>query len=131
LDGGASTTLATGSGVFGVAADAANVYWAEMANGTIMKVPVGGGAATTVASGLSGPNQIAIDAKNLYVTTGTQNSSATGTIARIAKDGSAVTFLAMGLMMPSGIAVDATSVYWTTLGDGHSKSGAIMKASPK
>jgi hypothetical protein len=131
LDGGTSTTLATGHVVFGVAVDATDVYWAEGNNGTIMKVPVGGGQATTVACGLGGPDKIAIDNSNIYVTAGVAAGAGAGAIVKVAKDGSAVTFLATGLTGPSGIAIDSTSVYWTTLGGGLSNGGTITKATPK
>lgn len=128
VDGGASIALATGHVVFGVVSDATYVYWAEMSDGTIMKVPLGGGAATTVASALVGVDQLAIDDGNLYATV---QSSSSGSIVRVAKDGSAVTVLAMGQAQPSGIAVDATSVYWSTLGSPADGGGSIMKATPK
>jgi hypothetical protein len=131
LGGGTSTTLATGHVVFGVAVDAENVYWAEMSNGAIMTVPVRGGSPETLASGLAGPNQIAMDECNLYVTTGTQASGASGSIVKVAKNGGAVTVLATGQDQPSGVAVDSTSVYWTTLAGNAPHAGTIMRVTPK
>jgi hypothetical protein len=130
LDGGASITLATGHVVFGIVSDADYVYWAEMTNGTIMKVPVGGGDATTVAVDLVGADQLAIDGAYLYVTVGFESSSP-GTIVKIAKDGSSRAVLAAGQIAPSGIAVDATSVYWSTMGSPDGSEGTIMKLTPK
>ena len=132
LGGGASTTLATGHVVFGVAVDATNVYWAESNNGTIMKVPVGGGKATILASGLEDAYQIAIDDTDIFVTTGFHASSpGSGSVAKVAKNGGAVTVLATGQNQPSGIAVDATSVYWTTLANESPRGGTVMKLTPK
>jgi hypothetical protein len=118
-------------GRFGLAVDADNVYWAEARNGTIMSVPVTGGVATTLASGLNDPDQIAIDDCNLYVTTGFESGSGAGTIIRVAKDGHAVTTLATGQNDPSGIAVDSTSVYWTTVANEAAHAGTVMRLTPK
>jgi hypothetical protein len=128
IDGGPSSVLAMGSIVFGVAVDATYVYWADVGSGNVWRVPKCGGPATTVATGLTSPNQIALDDKNLYVTTGLHEPS--GGIARVAKDGSAVTYLATGLQEPFGIAVDDTSVYFTTLNEAQGV-GSIMKVTPK
>ncbi|HEX8790222.1 MAG TPA: hypothetical protein VF765_04670 [Polyangiaceae bacterium] len=130
IDGGPSTVLAMGSIVFGVAVDATYVYWAETGSGNIWRVRKCGGPATTVATGITGANQIALDDKNLYVTTGLHDPS--GGVARVAKDGSAVTYLATGFQQPWGIAVDDTSVYFTTVGpDGAQNAGSVVKVTPK
>jgi hypothetical protein len=129
LDGSASITLATGHVVFGMAVDATYVYWAEASSGNIMKVPLGGGDPSTVASGLVGISQLAMDEANLYVTAGSTTS--TGLVARVDKDTGFVTYLAVGQNQAWGIAVDATSVYWTTLGNEAPQSGTVMKATPK
>jgi hypothetical protein len=65
FDGG-TTTLASGF-PFGVAVDATDVYWTDLMAGTVMKIATDGGPAFTLASGLSGPVEVAVDATGVYV----------------------------------------------------------------
>jgi hypothetical protein len=50
----------------GMAVDAANVYWANTIGGTVMSVPVGGGAPVTIASKQDHPHAVAVDTSNVY-----------------------------------------------------------------
>jgi hypothetical protein len=85
-DGGNVTMLASGPGLGGnggnfapgIAVDASAVYWADSANGKIMKVPRGGGTPVTVATAYS-PLGLAIDTTYVYWAAGD------GTIMKIAK----------------------------------------------
>ena len=49
-----------------MAIDSASVYWVDTNGGTIMKAPLTGGAATTLASGQGSPLVIAIDSTSVY-----------------------------------------------------------------
>lgn len=49
-----------------VATDDAFAYWVDTGSGRIAKAPIGGGPATTVASGLSKPVAIAVDDRFVY-----------------------------------------------------------------
>lgn len=70
-----------------------------------MGVPVGGGAAFTLASNQATPRHLAVDGTHAYWT------AADATLRRVAIEGGAVELLAAGLD-PYGLALDATSVYW-------------------
>jgi hypothetical protein len=67
IDGGAPALLASGGG-FGIAVDATNVYWTNVAAETLTKMPLVGGAITTLATGVFPSGGIAVDAKNVYWT---------------------------------------------------------------
>ncbi len=65
----APTTLAPAQTLTNcIAVDAANVYWADTGGGTpaIMKVPLGGGAATQVAAGGDRNGCVAVDGAGVY-----------------------------------------------------------------
>jgi hypothetical protein len=63
-----------------VAVDATNVYWATGGSGQIMRVPIGGGGVTTLATGLSNASGMALDATFVYYADG-----GTGQIFKLAK----------------------------------------------
>jgi hypothetical protein len=69
------------AGQFSIAVDANNIYWATCGNlpiytnndvndGTIMSMPIGGGAAQIIANTQAYPQGIAVDANNVYWTVG-------------------------------------------------------------
>ncbi len=66
--GGNYTTLASGqTEVWGVAADDVNVYWTNQNGGAVAKVPVGGGAPVTLATGAGG--DIAVSGDTIFYDT--------------------------------------------------------------
>jgi hypothetical protein len=110
--------LAAGPGsAYAIAVDATDVYWTND-SGTIMKVPLAGGATTTVASGQNSPRGIAVDATSVYWTT-----YIGGTVMKAPRGGGAPTTLASGQSFPLTMAVDATSVYWVNW----TNPGTVMK----
>ena len=127
----AVVTLALGQAKpLDIAVDATNIYWIahgtesnSYQDGTVMKVPTGGGTPTTLASGQNYPSHLAIDATSVYWTNAWTNVSG-GTVMKVAKGGGTPTTLASNQDNPQGIAVDAASVYWTI---SVSPGGAVMK----
>jgi hypothetical protein len=78
----ATITLIAGSqrDPCGVAVDELFVYWANQADGTLMRAPIAGGIPVTIVSEQPQPEFVAIDAVNIYWT-----NSGDGTIWRVAK----------------------------------------------
>lgn len=76
-----------------------------------MKVPVGGGMPTTIASGQDTPFSIAAYAGMVYWT-----DSGAGTVVAAPIDGGAPVTLASGQAGPTNLTVDASGVYWINEG---------------
>jgi hypothetical protein len=74
LSGGTPMSIAStaNANAVGIAADDTNVYWTEWPNdtggqcGIVMKVPIGGGASTTLAVAQLYPSTLATDGTSLY-----------------------------------------------------------------
>jgi hypothetical protein len=103
-----------------IAQDATTIYFVG-GDGALRSVPKAGGTTTTIATGLSTPVALAVDATSAYVAA--QNAHA---IVKVALAGGAQTTLASGQTMPQSVAVDASYVYWTTYGSG-AGNGTLMK----
>ena len=78
--GGTEVTLASGRYPWGIAVDSTSVYWTDTSLGTVMKVPLDGGTATTLASGENHPAFVAVSATGVYWT-----NSGDGTVMTTAK----------------------------------------------
>jgi hypothetical protein len=104
-------TVATGGSPRAIAVDSNNVYWTDVANGTIDMAPVGGGPSVTLATGQVSPLAIATDGSYVYWVDG-----GLGTVMRCAVTGCASpTKLWQGTSSsPEAIAVDLTNAYFTT-----------------
>ena len=119
------TTLASGALVGtprAIAVDGTNVYWTNYKSaGAVSKVPIGGGAVTTIAANQSYPYGIATDGANVFWT-----NSGNGTVMAAPIGGGLARILASGQATPEAIAVDGESVYWVTHGSSTS-NGAVVK----
>jgi Stigma-specific protein, Stig1 len=83
------------SEVSGIAVDSTSVYWTNYyVTNAVMKVALGGGTSTTLASGESGSTGIALDATSVYWT------NVDGTVKKVPLDGGAPITLASGQTTP-------------------------------
>lgn len=109
---------------WGIATDATYVYFTargtqDVRNGTVVRVPLAGGAPEVVAGGIGSPMQLALDDTYLYVSqlgdrhTGYPDSA----LLRIPKSGGGpAVVLAADRGPVSGVAADGASVFWATTG---------------
>jgi hypothetical protein len=79
--GGPVTPIATGKTPYGIAADAAGVYWVEFDAGSVWMQPAGGRAPILLASGQFHPRDLAVDERAVYWT----NDAIYSAISRVAK----------------------------------------------
>ena len=84
LNAGKATTLVSGGRPQGIAVDSANVYWTDSASQSVERVPIAGGAPTTIAKGQVGPLAVTVDDTNVYWVTIAEGKGV-GTIMKLAK----------------------------------------------
>ena len=83
LAGGSPVNLASEQSYpWGIAVDAASVYWTNYHGGEVMKVALAGGSPVTLASTQNGPRRIAVDATSVYWT-----NNGDGTVMKVALGG--------------------------------------------
>lgn len=132
LDGSsAPVSLVTSSSMGALVVNGSTLYWTMPAGtvagaGAIAKMPVGGTASTSLASGLNEPSDLAVDGTHVYFTTRQD-----GNVMKVPVAGGTPTVIASKQKFPSAIVVDGTSVYWTNYGGSTGPDGAVMKLSPK
>ncbi len=108
---GPPVALAAATDARQIVSDGTTVYFAEFTAGTIRSVPVVGGTATTLASGLAGPVRLAQTSTHVYFSSGR-------TLMRVPKTGGAAETLATASGTVGDIALDESHVYWTVFGGG-------------
>jgi hypothetical protein len=94
-----------------------NLFWADPSYSLIKSIPVGGGAITTLASGVTA-SDLAVDDVNVYWLDGSNVNK-----APIA--GGLATVLVSGQVSPSSIATDGQRVYWTNAGSSTASTGTV------
>jgi hypothetical protein len=116
LTGGFPATLvASNAGSYAI--DSTNLYWTDTSAGTVMKVPLSGGASVTLASSALA-REIAVDATSVYWAAADPNADGF-CIFKVGLDGGTPTTLVSGLHdVPQRIRVDSTSVYWAFIFSG-------------
>jgi hypothetical protein len=115
--GGASTLLyATpdGSGVNSFAASATDLYLG-VNTGNLVRIPLGGGQATTLATG-QGNMYVAVDGSNLYWGAYGANAQSGSAVRKMPLAGGAVTELIATSPPPDALVIDDTYVYYTSGG---------------
>lgn len=105
-----ATVLASGEWPTSLAVDGTSLYWVSPPDGTVKKIPKGGGTPTTLANS-QGAWDLAIDDSSVYWL-GWSNDS----VVKVPKGGGALTTLATGQSQPTGIAIQSGAVYWTNTG---------------
>jgi hypothetical protein len=118
LDGGTPAMLASGpvAQYTGIAVDATSVYWTvdgmNNTGGTVLKVALDGGMATTLATDQLNPTSIAVDATSVYWTS---TLGGPGVVMKVAVDGGLPEMFAPGDASGygNGLVTDARNVYWT------------------
>jgi hypothetical protein len=117
-EGASCAVLVTGdtpSGPVGLTMAGDYLYWTNVADGTIKRVPKAGGTRTVIATGQGYAQAITNDGVNLYWANFVDSTVRTAPLsAEKACDASTCTILASGQQLPSGIAVDDKAIYWTT-----------------
>lgn len=117
---------------FSVAVDATHVYWStavglDMTGGfvrtlacvgnlrdDVRRVPKGGGAAETLASGERCSVALALDDSDVYYTTLATAATEEGQVRRVAKGGGDASTIAARQLGPLGLAVAEGALHWTT-----------------
>lgn len=121
--GGAPVTLIA-TNAQDLAADGSSVYWTQAASiggGAVMRMGLGGESPTALASGLSSPRGLALDASSVYWA-----DDGDRTVRKVSLAGGAVTTLATAPGSPAFVAVDSAAVYWTIPG-AIPGEGSVMK----
>jgi len=122
--GGAATVVVDSVTITDFVVDKVNLYYAEWDGGRIRKVPVAGGAITTLASlGSDQTRRLATDGVAVY-------SIDQINVMKVPMAGGSLQSIASGVasdpFLISGIAVDDKSVYWAEVA-----GGVIKMATPK
>jgi len=123
LGGATPVSLTHGSNPTALAVDATSLFWTDGSN--LMRAPLAGGTATTVAARTNIIAGLVIDSTSFYFTDFGSSGEAfvDGAVVKLPLGGGTAVTLASAQTEPASILVDATNVYWTSGAAG----GAILK----
>ena len=136
LAGGTGQQLATGIWASSIAVDASYVYASVddsggSGTGSIVKVPVAGGAAVTLAPAQLNNGPLAIDSTYVYwanLGDGTERHNTDGSVMRVPKAGGSVVTLAANVDGPRSLVLANNSVYfgnWDSIQKVPTTTGAV------
>jgi hypothetical protein len=115
-------TLVTMTGLAGLAADAAHVYFTaapeKVTNSGVYAVPVAGGKVVTLVTGQDNAGAVVVDSSHVYWTNAGMYAVGNGSVVRARLDGSEVTTLATSQKVPTDLVLGTSEVYWTNHGGG-------------
>lgn len=123
--GGTPVMLAQGSLTSGVAVDSTSVYWTDEIGGvdagptntgSVMKMPIGGGAIVTIATGQNIPLDVKVDGTSIYWVNQGDVTMADGMVMKAPLAGGSLVTLATGQDTIFDLAIDSTTVYWNDWG---------------
>ena len=126
LNGGTPTVIVPAvSGAFGMSVDSASVYFtsgsASAGTISIVKAPLSGGAASTLATGQSAQS-LAVDAANVYWA-----NAMNGAIMKVPLGGGAPVTLASTQGAAEAISIDGTNAYVTVAGAPNASNGQVVQ----
>ena len=121
-DGGAPEPIVEdpGYGARGLAADATHLYWANYYEGTVSKIPKGGGAVSVLAAGLEKPWGVAIWGETAFFSAFGPDDAMPqrGSVYAVGINGGEVATLATDQKNVYELAVDDAAVFWGNYGHG-------------
>ncbi len=102
-----------------IALDDRYIYWTDLADGTVTRLPKDGGVPLVIATDQARPCGLVLNGDHLYWATYHHYRPEKGTIVRMPKEGGDVQLIASGQAFPQCIAVSGREVYWGNHGDGN------------
>ncbi|MBI5535764.1 MAG: hypothetical protein HY898_23735 [Deltaproteobacteria bacterium] len=116
--GGTATLISPQNFAYGLAIDATDVFFALSSDDKIMKMPKAGGAASELATAITGtPKGVALDADTVFWFEVTD-------VVKVGKDGTGKKSIAQNVVGTNSIAVDGSWVYFAVF----TNPGSIQKA---
>jgi hypothetical protein len=109
-----------------LAVNATGVYWSDLDTKAVMRIPLGGGEPSVVATSQGLPGQIAVDADNVYWVELLGVPESRVMKAALA-GGDPVELVPASAVLIRGLAVDDEAVYWSTVQGGAPFGGTVMK----